>query len=353
MKIIYVKNGDSSFMRIDEKILTRNFNTCVLSLKIIGRYAYFFQLLKLILTLAFRLPAMSMAFTRFADWHAAIMAFFCRLYGKKLILVVGGYDAYWLPEFKYGVYDRKTRGSWAKYALRTARMILPNNPSLMYARNTYEPGITREGGIDFFVPVRKGTYRVLYNGYHTDFWLPPVETKNSNLVITVAYINNHRSYQIKGLNDFVQAAHNMPDLAFRLIGIDLDLLLKWERKLPANLSVIRSMNRDELLLQYQEAKVFCLLSLTEGMSNVLCEAMLCECIPVVSDVNFNVELVGESGFVIKRRDPDLIMDAIRMAADTAPEEGKKARKRIVENYPLQRREKELVRILKEIYCPSP
>ena len=348
MKIIYVKNGDSSFMRIDEEILTRNFNTCVLNLNNAGRYTYFFQLIKLIITLAFRMPAMSLAFTRFADWHSAIIAFFCRLYRKKLVLVVGGYDAYWLPEFRYGVYDRKTRGRWAKYALRNASMILPNNPSLRYAKNKYETGITREGGIDFFVPERKGKLQVMHNGYHTDFWVPSTAPKNINLVITVAYINNFRSYQIKGLSDFVQVAYNMPDMAFRLIGADLELLLKWERKLPANLSVIESMNRDELLLQYQEAKVFCLFSLTEGMSNVMCEAMLCECIPVVSDVNFNAELVGESGFVVKKREPALIMEAIRMAADTTTERGNKARKQIVEYYPLQRREKELVEILKEV-----
>jgi glycosyltransferase involved in cell wall biosynthesis len=350
MKIIYVKNGDSSFLRLDEEILNSNFNTCVLKLKNTGRYEYFFSLLKLIITLAFRMPGMSMAFTRFADWHSAIIAFFCRLYRKKLVLVIGGYDAYWLPEFNYGVYHRKTRGKWAKYALRNASMILPNNPRLRYTANKYEPGVTREGGIDFFVPERKGTLRILHNGYHTDFWVPPAAPKNNKLILSVAYVGNLRSYQIKGLKDFIHAAWHMPEMAFRLIGADLALLLKWEGKLPANLTVIESIGRDELLLQYQEAKVFCLLSLTEGMSNVLCEAMLCECIPVVSDVNFNAELVGESGFVITRRDPDLIMDTIRMAAGAAPEKGRSARKRIVENYSLERREKELVQILNEIHA---
>jgi glycosyltransferase involved in cell wall biosynthesis len=349
MKIIYVKNGDSSFMRIDEEILARNFNAHVLNLNNTGRYGYFFQLIKLIIVLAFRMPAMSIAFTRFADWHSAIIAFFCSLYRKKLVVVVGGYDAYWLPEFGYGVYNRKTRGKWAKYALRNARLILPNNPCLRYAKNKYEPGITREGGIDFFVPERKGRLRVLYNGYHTDFWIPSATTKNNNLVIAVAFIKNHRSYQIKGLNDFIQAAFNIPDMEFRLIGADSALLTDWEGGLPANLSIIESLGRDELLLQYQEAKVFCLLSLTEGMSNVLCEAMLCECIPVVSDVNFNAELVGGSGFVVKRREPALIMDAILLAADAGPEKGNRARDRIIENFSLQRREKELVGILEDVH----
>ena len=348
MKIIYVKNGDSSFMRIDEEILRRNFHARILKLRVSGRYGYLFQLFRLIFFLAFTMPAKTMAFTRFADWHSAIIAFFCRFYGKKLVLVVGGYDAYWLPEFNYGVYDRKTRGRWARYALRNASVILPNNPSLRYTNNKYEPGVTREGGIDFFVPERRGEIRILYNGYHTDFWVPGRVNKKNDLVLTVAYLNNRRSYQIKGVKDFIRAAQDRPDLSFRIIGADPGLLLEWEDKLPDNLTVIQSLSRNDLLQQYQEAKVFCLLSLTEGMSNVLCEAMLCECVPVVSDINFNAALIGESGFVIKQREPALILDAIQMALNAGPEKGRSARRQILDNYPLERREKELVQILKEL-----
>jgi glycosyltransferase involved in cell wall biosynthesis len=347
MKIIYVENGDSTFIRLDEEILTRYFSTRVIHLKNTGRYAYFLQLVKLVTLLALRLPFASLAYTRFADWHAAITAFFCSLYGKKLLLVVGGYDAAWLPEFGYGVYHRKTRGKWAKYALRKASLILPNNPGLKYNRNEYEPGITRQGGIDVFVPERKGEVRVLFNGFHTDYWIPAKEPKHSNLVITVAYISNVRTYQIKGINDFINAAMDLPDLEFRLIGANQHQLLSWEPDLPGNLTVIESLRRDELRQQYQEAKVFCLLSITEGMSNVLCEAMLCECIPVVSDVNFNAEIVGGSGFVIKSRQPALIRDTIRKAVNADPGKGRQARERIAKNYSIKRREKELVGILNE------
>ena len=342
MRLLYVKNGNSTFIRLDEEILRRNFRTRVISLNNRGRVVYFLHLLKLILLLAIRMPFTPVAFTRFADWHSAIMAFFCRLFGKRMVLVVGGYDASFLPEFGYGVYSRKTRGKWAKYALRNARLILPNNPSLVSNRNKYLPGIIRNGGIDFFVPHRKGSVRVLYNGYRTDFWVPATSPKKPGLVITVAYVDNIRTYRIKGLNDFIGAARQLPDLEFRLIGSGQEQLLTWEGELPANLAVMNALEPEVLLQHYQEAKVFCLLSLTEGMSNVLCEAMLCECVPVVSDVNFNAGLVGDSGFVVAQRDPSLIVEAIRKASEAAHDHGKKARKRIAENFSLERREKELV-----------
>lgn len=348
MKVLYVKNGDSSFIRLDEEILRNNFNAFILNLNNRDRYTYFLQLLKLIVVLAVFLPFMSIAYTRFADWHTAIISFFCKLYHKKLVVVVGGYDVSWLPEFGYGVYDRKTRGKWAKYALRNASLILPNNPSLINNTNNYMPGISRKGGIDVFVPERTGKLRVLYNAYHTDFWVAVPGSEKENLVITVAYINNKRTYDIKGINDFIEAADHMPDLRFRLIGTEKEQLRQWTDSIPENLEIIPSMSRDELLLEYQRAKVFCLLSLTEGMPNVLCEAMLCECIPVVSDVNFNAELIGESGFVVKKRDISLIRNAIRNAVDSDENQGKKARSIITENYPFERREKELAGLLRDL-----
>ncbi|MFC2113432.1 glycosyltransferase family 4 protein [Bacteroidota bacterium] len=345
MKILYIKNGDTSFIRLDEEILVKHYKTLVLPLNNRGRYTYFFQLLKLILVLVFSLPFKSLAFTRFADWHTAITAFFCRIYNKKLIIVVGGYDASWFPEYGYGVYNRKTRGKWAKYALRNASMILPNNPSLIENTNEYLPDISRKGGINHFVPDRKGEIQVVHNGYHTDLWIPSEGSKQKDQIVTVAYIGSKRSYDMKGIDDFIEAARNMPDLSFTLIGANTNKIESWAGSIPQNLKLIDALNHDELLPEYQKAKVFCLLSLSEGMPNVLCEAMLCECIPVVSRVNFNADLAGEVGYVVEKRDPSLIMDAIRQAVDSDEELGKMARNRIVDNYPFDRREEELIRVI--------
>ncbi len=348
MKIVYVKNGDSSFLRLDQEILVDNFDVRVIQLDNSERYSYFLQLLKLILVLAVCLPFRSIAFTRFADWHSAIMAFFCRLYRKKLVIVIGGYDASWFPEFDYGVYNRKTRGRWAKYALRNASLLLPNNPSLIKNTNKYMPNITRQGGVDFFVPMRKGKVKVVFNGYHTDFWVPDPESRQNKLVIMVAYIGNLRSFQMKGVGDFIDAASKIPDLNFKLIGATRKMLETWYGNLPENLEVIHSVDRDDLLKEYQKAKVFCLLSLSEGMPNVLCEAMLCGCIPVVSNVNFNSELIGETGYIVETRDASRIENAIQKAVDSPDEKSLMARTRINDNYYLKRRGEEITKLLKDL-----
>jgi glycosyltransferase involved in cell wall biosynthesis len=352
MKVLYVKNGDSSFIRIDEDILTKNFNVIVIHLRNEGRYTYFFQLLKLILFLTLLLPFGFTAFTRFADWHTTIITFFCKLYRKKLVVVVGGYDASWFPEYHYGVYDRKTRGKWAKYALRNANLLLPNNSSLIENTNKYIPGISRRGGINFFVPDRKGEIQVVFNGYHTNFWIPNEDLRQSNLVIMTAFISNKRSFYMKGVDDFIAAAASMPDLRFKLIGSELFLIQKWYESLPGNLEVTPPLDRNKLLEEYQKARVFCLLSLSEGMPNALCEAMLCGCVPVVSDVNFNAELVRGSGFVVDKRDASSIRNAIRQAVDSHEDINILARNRIVENFPFKRREDELVSVLLNLESKS-
>ena len=56
----------------------------------------------------------------------------------------------------------------------------------------------------------------------------------------------------------------------------------------------------ELKILYNESKFYFQLSNTEGFGVALCEAMLCGCVPIVSDVNFLPSIVGNSGFVLKK-----------------------------------------------------
>lgn len=71
--------------------------------------------------------------------------------------------------------------------------------------------------------------------------------------------------------------------------------------------------------------------MSEGLPNTLCEAMLCGCIPVGSEVNGIPLAIGETGFVIKKKDireaKDAILKANRYDDPLSP------RKRILELFP--------------------
>jgi glycosyltransferase involved in cell wall biosynthesis len=103
-----------------------------------------------------------------------------------------------------------------------------------------------------------------------------------------------------------------------------------------------------LLKHYREAKVFCLFSLTEGMSNVLCEAMLCECIPVGSQVTFIPEIIGDTGFIVEHKNIEEMKQKVEMALQSGSHKGKMAKQRIMEKFSMETREKALTALIKNL-----
>jgi len=76
----------------------------------------------------------------------------------------------------------------------------------------------------------------------------------------------------------------------------------------------------------------------EGFPNVLGEAMACGCICVSTDVGDAREIVGETGLIVSRRNPDQLAVAIReivgLTKQARAERGHAARTRIVQRYSL-------------------
>jgi glycosyltransferase involved in cell wall biosynthesis len=349
MDIFYFKTSNSSFILTDQKILEKNFSVKSYYINNSSGVSYVFALIRLFIFLSLRGWQARIYFIRFADWHTALLAFFKKLYRKKLMIVVGGFDAFHLPEYGYGVYHRRFRGWCAKYSLRNATMVLPNSPCLIEYTNYYASSKPIKGGIRHFVPDMKGEIKVVYNGFDPGFWVRDSLTVKKNIVITVAHVNTLRNFYLKGVDSFILLAETLPEYEFIIIGIHKDFLARNSPDIyiPANLKTIEFVPRQQLLKYYQEAKVFCLLSLTEGMSNVLCEAMLCECIPVGSDVTFIPEMIGDSGFVVHHRDIEEMRQKVEAAVKSDPVMGKLAKQRVLENFSLETRTKTLCDLINE------
>jgi glycosyltransferase involved in cell wall biosynthesis len=112
-----------------------------------------------------------------------------------------------------------------------------------------------------------------------------------------------------------------------------------------NLDLHRKVNYDELIRLYSSAKVYSQLSLFEGMPSTICEAMLCSCIPVGSDVNGIPDIIGDTGIVVKKKDIALIAESITQALELPESSGVRARERIIKLFEIGKREKELVEIV--------
>ena len=106
------------------------------------------------------------------------------------------------------------------------------------------------------------------------------------------------------------------------------------------------MPQDELREFYRRAKVYCQLSMREGHPNALAEAMLCECVPVGTDIPGVRGVMGDTGYIVPLGDAERTADAVRKAL--LSHKGKEARERIKNLFSLEQREKNLVKALEDI-----
>jgi len=84
------------------------------------------------------------------------------------------------------------------------------------------------------------------------------------------------------------------------------------------------------------------------MPNSLCEAMLCGCTPVATEVGAVREILGETGFRVKHGDTEGAVRALRCALEAPASVGDAARQRILDNFLMDRRERELLETIAEV-----
>jgi len=154
----------------------------------------------------------------------------------------------------------------------------------------------------------------------------------------------------KGFDLYIEVAKRNPELHFTLIGVKEQFIPWIEEKYKLsgieNLEVIFFCPIDKLLKYYSVAKVFVLASITEGIPNSMLEAMLCECIPVGSNVNGIPDVIGDTGILVMNRSVEELDQAVKVALNMNTQD--EARLRILQNYSYEKHKKKLLSIVEEI-----
>jgi glycosyltransferase involved in cell wall biosynthesis len=351
-KILYIKTNNFSFSLLDQKIIEKKFRVVTFlfqqkksKLFLIPRFiALFF----FILFNSFRAKAM---ITWFADYHSALMVFMGRLLRTKVVIFAGGQEAICYPELKKGAYYKKFRSKFVKYALRNASLVIPNHKSLLYHENYYYDPKGKKDGILYYNPGIKTNMVVLPNGIDTNmFFRDESIKKNERMVLTVGTMHSMYDFINKGFDLFIELAKRNPGFEFVMIGIKEQFLPWIEESYHVseiqNLEVILFSHHPEVLFKYyNKSKVFVQASITEGMPNTLNEAMLCECVPVGSNVNGIPDAIGDTGIIVLRRNIEELEKAVYQALNLNT--GEKARNYVLDNFSLEKREKKLMNILNE------
>lgn len=134
--------------------------------------------------------------------------------------------------------------------------------------------------------------------------------------------------------NFLAAMQSLPEVCGLLIGSGTTDLV-----LPANVKALGLRRDSERYLAASDI-VVSTSAFGEGFSNVIAEGMSAELIPVATAVGDAARIVGETGWVVEPCNPAAIAEAIGQVAALSPDQrrqkGEAARRRIVENFTLER-----------------
>ena len=320
-KILFVCPSFSTFIQNDLDILRRHFDVKVAHYQ--GKNGipkFLIETLKGVLW-------SNVTFSWFADVHAFAAVLFSKIFRIKSIVVVGGYEVAKVPEIDYGGMLSRRKAFIVKFVLKHADKVL---------------AVSEFSKSEILKYVKSQKVELIHNSIECDKF-NSIE-KKEDFVITVSIGNTLDRVYLKGLNTFVKTAVFLPEIKFIVIGILGDALKELRKIANSNVEFISPLPRDKLILYYQRAKVYCQLSMYESFGMTLAEAMSCECVPVITNNAALPEVVGDTGFYVPYGDPKATVEAVKDALKY--DKGKKARERIKNMFPIERREYKLVKIIR-------
>lgn len=263
--------------------------------------------------------------SRFCSDHAFLAVSASLALRRKSMIIAGGLDCSYVPELDQGAFGKAKDSLLCSFAFRMADAVFTVDESLKrdIVANT---GLTGENVV------------TIQSGYDHTFWTPA--GAKEDLVLTVGYVTRDNVTR-KGLRTFVEAARLVPEARFVLLGPAVDDSIRELRDhAPSNLDFVPGQEPAALREWYRRASVYCQLSRHEGIPNTLCEAMLCEAVPVGTRHYGIPTAIGDAGFYVPYGDAAATARAVREALTSS--RGPLARARIATRFPLERRRRQLL-----------
>ena len=335
-KVTFVYSVLTSFIRNDIEILN-NMNVSLSQIRsnpykdflyfFINRFKEFFKSI-------FFIPKSQLVICWFCDYHGLIPLILSKLFKKKFVVIVGGYDAVSYKELKYGVFQKRNlRSKIASFIYNYATEIWVVHKSLKDGCKNSKNLLNIDSGIKTFLKNLNTEIKEVPTGYDFSFWKPKKTTRNKKTILTVANIDNFQTFKRKGLPQFIELARNLNNFKFTIVGLSKKMILEIEK--PKNITLIGKVNSNKLVELYSENFFYYQGSIIEGLPNVLCEAMLCECIPIGNNVFGISDAIGDTGFIFQGfKELNKVKIFLQSKIDL---NGKKARERIKKKYPLSKR----------------
>jgi len=324
MKIAYIYNSMTTFMRQDLDILSQVYEIQAVDFQI--RPSAVAQLTRAVME-------SDIVFCWFAGRHALLAVMLAKLFHKKSIVITGGYDVANMPEIEYGsMYCEPTR-SMVRLIVNLADRIVA------FSKSSQEELICNTG-------VNKHKARMIYIGVPDENTY--LSTRKEPMVLTAGNVN-WSNLKRKGMEPFVRAAGLLPDIPFILAGKWEDGSIEYLQKIATNnVKFSGFISRMELFDNMRRAKVYVQASAHEGFGLALAEAMLWGCIPVVTNRGSLPEVTGGIGVTVPFDDVPALAQGIEHALGLDTDISQKARQHVITNFSLEERRNKLLKVVQEV-----
>lgn len=344
----------------DAEILSERFELSIYNAKLTKGLCFLLAFTKQFFHHYFVIRKYDLVYIWFADYHSLLAIFFAKLFNKKSVINVGGFDATYIPEIKCGAFNKKGlknrfRYFCLEYSFRNCDYILTVDDSLIKNENHYIYSDTNKilkDGVLTYMPDLKTKIKTVYTCYKQDEFKKNHLIKKIPVVLSVGLTPNWNEFKRKGFDKLVEVSAILSNIKFVIIGVSKEQIISIAKLQRSNLELYEKVPQEELFKYFSSAKVYAQLSLFEGLPNTLCEAMLFECIPVGSNVNGIPVAIGNNGFIVYKKDINEIVEKITLAINSPIELGTKARNHIVNNFSYQKRSEELQSIINNLFSEN-
>jgi glycosyltransferase involved in cell wall biosynthesis len=325
-RIFFVHNALQTFVRIDRDLLSEVHD--VIEINFSWGAGSLMKVLK-------EIAKCEAVFGWFASHHTFLPALLGKLLRKKVIICASDYDLANEPEWNYGSMRggmRKLVNNWIFESANA--VIVPSQYSKTLAlKNTV---------------LKRNRHKVKIVPHGLPFQSKPKIQKEQS-VLTIGFVNDETLWR-KGIGTFVEMARHIPGIPCNVVG-KLEVSDHQGFVSRANPNVIfhgflPDHDRDRLLAS---AGAYAQLSYMEGFGLALAEAMLQECVPVVTDRAALPEVVGDCGIYVPYDNPKAAAEGVREAL-SKPDLGKRARERILDLFPLEKRKEAILQLLGDESC---
>jgi glycosyltransferase involved in cell wall biosynthesis len=249
-------------------------------------------------------------YTIFASEHALVAAAVFKLWRRRVVIAVGGYDTALDSEHGYGL--SATRRGWVpKLATWLADRLVAHSEFALAELVDRWPRVAAKA-------------TVAHLAVDLERWVDPGEERDEAQVLTVATVSRESFYR-KGIDRFLHAAAHDPRRPYVLAGRVLPEASSLVDGITANVTLTGAVDQAELNRLCWRSGIYVQLSWHETFGMAMAEAMACGCTPVISDQAALVEVAGRWG--VRALDPltddvklidlaaDLSVDRAEMRAD--------------------------------------